>query len=443
MNLWKLSWSYLRSKALSTSLSLVLVGLGVGLTSFLLLLNQQFRDRLYKNIEGINLVVAAKGSPLQMILSSVYHIDVPTGNIPIVDTKWMSKNRFIEKAIPMALGDSYKSHRIVGTDHRYVEHYGGKIASGKMWSADMEATIGSAVAERLKLGLNNKFYGAHGLGGDGHTHEEHAYRIVGILQPTGTVIDQLILTNVSSVWRVHEGHGDHEIPANDSTATDTTHAHHDHSGHDHAHHDHAAPDTLAPISEEGKEVTAYLVQFKKFKDETTGNMETSPMARVTVTKAIDEHFTSLGYADPPIQLQRLMDTTGVGLSAFQWIAILIVVISGFSVFISLYNSLKERKYELALMRVMGASRGKLFLMVVMEGLVVAAMGFVLGELLSHVGMSVLAGYLQDSYQYDFSGLMFLTSELYLFLGALGIGLLAALLPALQAYNVDISKTLAG
>ena len=123
----------------------------------------------------------------------------------------------------LALGDSYKGHRIVGTNHSYVEHYGGKLKYGKLWQADMEATIGSSVADRLKLRIGNLFYGAHGLGADdGHTHEEHAYKVVGVLEPTGTVLDQLLLTNVSSVWRVHEGHDD--PPAPDSLPTDSSHA---------------------------------------------------------------------------------------------------------------------------------------------------------------------------------------------------------------------------
>lgn len=440
MNLWKLSWSYLRSKPLNTALSMVLVALGVGLASFLLLMHQQFKDRLYKNIDGISLVIAAKGSPLQMILSSVYHIDVPTGNIPLSETTWLSKNRFIEKAIPMALGDSYRSFRIVGTDHRYIEHYKGQIAQGKLWEKDLEATIGSAVARRLNMRIGNTFYGSHGVvGDDAHTHEEHAYEVVGILQETGTVIDQLIFTNIASVWRMHEGH-DHEeetTPTTDSTATDTTHQH-DHAGHDH---DHAHGDTLAPISTEGKEVTAYLVQYKRIKNEETGEMESSPMARVAVTQAIDEHFTTLGYADPAIQLQRLLDMTGLGLTALQMLSWLIIGISAFSMFISLYSSLKERRYELALLRVMGASRRQLFVLVVLEGMLVALLGFLLGELLSHTAMSLLAEGLSKTYQYEFSGWIFLSYELLLGWGALLIGFFSALIPAWQAYQTDISRTL--
>ena len=207
MNLFKLSWKNLVSKPLNLGLSLLLVALGVGLTSILLLINKQFQDRLYNNIDGINMVVGAKGSPLQMILSSVYHIDVPTGNIPIKKTKWIKKSKFISKAIPLALGDSYKGYRIVGTDHQLPEHYKVRMDKGKLWENDMQACVGSKVAQKLKLKIGSTFHGAHGLINDGmHVHETHSYKVVGIFDQSSTVIDQLILTNLSSVWRVHEDH---------------------------------------------------------------------------------------------------------------------------------------------------------------------------------------------------------------------------------------------
>jgi putative ABC transport system permease protein len=462
MNLFKISWKNLVSKPLTMGLSLTLVALGVGLTSVLLLLNKQFQDRLYRNIDGINMVISAKGSPLQMILSSVYHIDVPTGNIPLKKTKWIKKSKFIGKSIPLALGDSYQGFRIVGTEQSLVEHYKAKVGIGKIWEKDMEACVGARVAQKLKLKIGSKFYGAHGLVNDGmHVHETHAYKVTGILDPTNTVLDQLILTNVASVWRVHEEH-DHEHPeteGNDSTKvvnnektanSDHSNHNHDHSDHNHADHnhdhDHAVHNhgsdnkeaDLKPISDEGKEITAMLISFAK---DQTGN--TSTMASVQIPKIIDETegLEELGYAVPAIQLQRLMDNMGLGASFILVLAMIIIGISAFSVFISLYNSMKERKYEVALMRTMGAKRFQLFMMVSLEGILIAFFGFIIGMFISHLGMSMLAGYLESTYQYTFTGMMFLKEELYLFVGTLVVGFFAALIPAWQTYKTDISKTL--
>ncbi len=230
MNLFKLSWKNLVSKPLSMGLSMILVALGVGLTSILLILNKQFQDRLYKNIDGINMVVAAKGSPLQMILSSVYHIDVPTGNIPLKKTRWLNKSKFVGNAIPLALGDSYKGFRIVGTDSLLSEHYKVRVNKGKLFKKDMEATVGSKVAKKLNLKIGDKFHGSHGLVNDGlHIHETYPYSVVGIFEESNTVIDQLILTNVASVWRVHEEH-DHE---HDEVEHDQSDDELNHDGHNH------------------------------------------------------------------------------------------------------------------------------------------------------------------------------------------------------------------
>jgi putative ABC transport system permease protein len=515
MNLLKLSWNYLADKPFSTLLSTILVALGVSLTSILFLLNKQFQDRLYKNIEGIDLVVGAKGSPLQMILSSVYHIDAPTGNIPLKESFVVTKNPYVEKAIPLALGDSYNGFRIVGTDSQYVAHFNAKVAKGRLVDNDLEVNVGARAAEKLGLKLGDNFYGSHGLVEEGgHVHETYAYEVVGILEETNLILDQLILTNVSTVWRMHDDHGhdhdehdhgdtddheghdhgdadDHEghdhgdaddHKGHDHGDTDDheghdhgdahaheghdhgdaddhkghdhgdAHAHeghdhgdaHDHKGHDHGDaHDHEGHDhkpkvakILPPISKEGKEVTAYLVQYKK-----DGQGNTSMRAVVEAAQIIEDNSESLGYAKPAIQLQRLLEMTGLGMDFLTILAFIIILISAFSMFISLYSSLKERRYEMALMRVMGATPAKLFVIIILEGILVAAAGLILGLLISHIGVQAMAADLEETYKYNFSGFIFLKEELYLGLGALFIGFLAAVLPAFQAYNADISETL--
>lgn len=443
MNLFSLSWKYIRAKPLANLLNVILVALGVALTSVLLLINSQFEERLYRNIEPIHLVVGAKGSPLQMILSSVYHIDIPTGNIPLSESYLVTKNPYVEKAIPLALGDSYKTYRIVGTTTDYIDLYKAEIKEGQLFKADLEVVIGARVAKKLGMKLGDKFNGAHGLVADDkmHAHKEHSYTVVGILQPSGTILDALILTNVSSVWLVHEEH-DHDHEEHD-------HEEHDHEGHDHgteehvhdencnhAHDEEPAADSAA-INLEGKEVTAYLVVYKRDK---TGNV--SAMADQMVPRIIGDNSEKMGVARPAWELQRLLDLTGMGSQFLKILAYVIIFISALSMFISLYNSLKERRYELAVMRVMGASRGRLFSLILLEGFWVAILGLVIGFAFSHLGMSILSVYLEKAYQYEFSGAVFLLSEVFLTVVILLVGFLSAFIPALQAYNTDISNTLA-
>ena len=133
---------------------------------------------------------------------------------------------------------------------------------------------------------------------------------------------------------------------------------------------------------------------------------------------------------------------GVGQDALRWLAFIIMGVSGLSIFISLFSSLRDRRYELALMRTMGASPGKLFAMIIMEGLLLAIFGYLIGLAISHGGMELLAGEMKAAYRYTFTGRTFLLEEGYLLLGALAVGFVAAVIPAIQARNTDISETLA-
>ncbi|MEM6317516.1 MAG: FtsX-like permease family protein [Bacteroidota bacterium] len=434
MNPLKLSWKNLIDKPLSMTLSLVLFALGVGLISLLLLLNKQLQEQFDKNLAGINLVVGAKGSPLQLILSSMYHIDSPTGNIPIKSAKALMnpKHPLIEKAIPLSMGDSHKGYRIVGTTHDLPDLYGGKLGSGNLWNEDMEVTIGATVADKLSLGLGDEFYSSHGFVIDDNLEHRDAapLKVTGIFEPTGSVLDQLILTNTQSIWKVHDSH-DHEEGEN--------HDHSDHEGHDdgdHVGHDHDKETTDSYLSgttrliaAEDQSVTSLLIKFKN------NNYRTLNMQR-----NINEN-TDMQAATPAFEINRLYSMLGTGTDALQMLAYVIVFVSGLSIFISLFSSLRERKYELALMRVMGASPAKLFVLIILEGLILAVLGYLIGIALSHISMEILANYMSDAYRYSFSGLLFLKQELYLLFGALGIGLIAAIIPAFQAKNTDISRTL--
>lgn len=414
MNLLKLSWKNLINKPLAMTLSLILFALGVGLISMLLLLNKQLEDKFDKNLAGIDLVIGAKGSPLQLILCSMYHIDSPTGNISIKEARpFMNpKHPLIKKAIPLSLGDSYEMYRIVGTTHDLPELYGAKPREGKLWEADFDVTLGAAVAAELGMTIGDQFHSSHGFVKDSNLEHSDAqdFKVVGILAPSGSVVDQLILTNSQSIWKVHEHGG---MPG---------------SG-EHTEHVDTVVATKALIDEVDQDITSLLIQFKNRSFQT-----------LNLGRSINEN-TDMQAASPAIEINRLHEMVGTGEDALRKLALIIVFVSGLSIFIALFDSLRDRRYELALMRVMGASRGKLFVLIILEGLLLAAIGFVIGIALSHIGMEVLAGYMKSAYRYTFSGWMFLNEEWILLLAALGIGVLAAIIPAIQASRTDISETL--
>ena len=409
MNLLGLSAAYLRARTLNAALNVLLLGLGVGTIVVLLLFSHQLEQRLERDARGIDLVVGAKGSPLQLILSSVYHVDIPTGNIPLEEAEKLKTNPLIKATVPLALGDSFEGFRIVGTDHDYVALYEGQTAAGRLWQKPFEAVLGSEVVARTKLKVGDTFVGSHGIVEAGEKHEHSPYTIVGLLAPTGTVLDRLVLTSVESVWEVH-GQGHHAEEHEDED---------EHAGAGHAKEQHVQP----------QEVTAVLVQYS------------SPMAAALLPRQINSQ-TALQAASPAFESARLLDIVGVGVETVQAFALILILCAGLSVFIALYNALRERSYDLAVMRSLGASRGKLLAAMLIEGLILAALGAALGLILGHLMTEVLGASLSASQRMHITGRTFVPGELLLILLALVVGLVSALLPAVLAYRTDISRTLA-
>ncbi|QKZ15458.1 ABC transporter permease [Spirosoma sp. KUDC1026] len=421
MNLFRISWSNLKDKPLNSFLSGLLMTFGITIISLLLLLNKQLDDQFRKNIRGIDMVLGAKGSPLQLILSSIYQIDSPTGNIPMEEAEKLTRNPMIKTAIPLAMGDNYRSFRIVGTNKKYLDHFGATVAQGRLFQKDLEVVIGPRVAQVTGLKLGDTFAGSHGLDEGGDVHGDTKYKVVGVLNGSNTVADQLVLTPVSSVWAIH----DHEHE--EGEAHEEHDEHHDEGeGHDeheegevHEDHDH---------EEAPREITSMLIKFR------------NPLGMM-IARGINSN-SKLQAALPNIEINRLFSLFGVGIETLRGLAIVIMLISGISVFVSLYNSLKERRYEMALMLSMGATRAQLFGMLLLEGLVLALIGFVLGILVSRVGLWLFSASVSSEYHYDLAAFGILPEEWILLGVAILIGLLAAALPAIGVYRMNISRTLA-
>ena len=434
-----LAWKNLTNRPLSLLLTLVLFALGVGLTSLLLLLNKQLTDKFEKNLAGVDIVVGAKGSPLQLILANMYHIDAPTGNISLQSAKPFLNPRhpLIKKSVPLSLGDSYKTYRIVGTLHDFLGFYNAELAEGQLWQIPLEAVIGTTVAERTGLKIGTTFSSNHGLDENGGEHEDAKFKVVGILKPTGTVIDQLILTATQSIWTVHE-HAKAELAGEETEHSAET-----------------PPSVSKAIPKENSTDSSFLIHHSSITDDRTALLQADSTHQITslllqfkmrnvqtlnFQRNLNQN-TDMQAATPALEINRLYEMMGVGEKALRALALLIIVVSGLSIFIALFNSLKERQYELALMRVMGAGRSRLFLLIVCEGILLSIIGFCIGIALSHGAMQVLAKYMSDAYRYSFSGWMWLKEEWLLLGGAVFIGFLAAVIPALSAYRQDISRTL--
>ena len=200
-----MSFRLIKEKRLSSFLSILLLAFGVGLISLMLSVEKQIDDTFRNNLKGIDLVVGAKGSPLQIILSSVYHIDAPTGNISAKDAKAVAKSPFVTSAIPLGYGDSYKGFKILGTTPSYLDLYSSQFRKGSIFENSFDVVLGSNSSESLGLKIGDRFYGNHGLASESiEEHSDHAYVVVGVLEKSNSVLDNLILTSLNSVWNTHE-----------------------------------------------------------------------------------------------------------------------------------------------------------------------------------------------------------------------------------------------
>ena len=399
----------------TTALSLLLAALGAGLISLILLLNWQLEQQFDRNLAGIDLVVGAKGSPLQLMMSSMYHISSPTGNVPLDGVKPFlnPQHPYIELGVPLSLGDSYRGRRIVGTRPSFLNLYGAELAQGGMWTEVMDVVAGATAARELDLTLGSTFRSSHGLiEDDDLTHRDAPeFRVVGILAPTGTVADLILLTPTESLWAVHDTHD------------------HDEEEHDHTAHVYDVAQDLSRYAD--RSITSVLIKFK-------GNSVTA----LNMQRSINEN-TEMQAVTPSIQLAELYATVGQGEQVLRQLGYVVVGVSILSIFIGLYSSLDRRRGELALLRSLGAGPGKLFGLLLLEGTITAVVGALLGLLISHVGLAFIARYFSDAYRYDFQALVFLPEEGWLLIGAVIVGILAASIPAWRAARVDVHRTLGG
>lgn len=399
MKTLSLAWTYLWSRPLGAALNLLLLSLGLASITFLLLVSHQLNKAFERDLQGIDLVVGAKGSPMQLILSGVFHIDVPPGNISLKAVQELQQHPMVARLIPISLGDSLRGFRIVGTSHAYITHYQATLAQGQLWTQPMQVVLGATTARQLGLALGNTFVGTHGLGAGGHAHGDSIYTVVGILAPSASVLDRLILTDTASVWKVHE----------DYTAVD---------------------DEDRQIMMEEREITLALITYR------------SPLAAVSLPRYVNTS-TDMQAAAPALEITRLLSMLGLGTDVLRAFAGVLLLTAGLSVFIALWSAVRERRGDLALLRMLGAPPRKVAALLLLEALWLGALAAVLGVLAGQGMAAGLAWLLQLDNSLLIGGMVWPTGLWVVPAVALGVSLVAAILPALGAYRVSVLELLQG
>lgn len=396
MNALRLVFAQLKRRPQQTVLSVLLLVLGVATLVFVVTLNAQIVRQITRDVQGIDVVVGAKGSPLQLILSAVYHVDIPTGNVPLTALEQMRAHKLVKQVIPVSLGDNVQGFRIVGTEPALIEHYGGRFATGSLWQQKMQAVLGADVARRTGLAVGAEFFGAHGVAADGPLHDDVAYRVVGVLAPTGTVLDRLAMTAVDSIWFTHEGEAD---------------------------------DEERKILQAEREVTALLVRYA------------SPLAAALMPRQINAE-PRLMAAVPAAELARLFAVVGVGIETMRAFAGILFVAALLALFVALMNALEERRYDIAVLRMLGASRGRVAGLLLLEAWLLAFVSLLAGVALGMLALHVVGLWLAQSRSFGVSAWHWTPELVAVLLTCFAVATLAGAIPAWRAGRMDVHATLA-
>ena len=371
---------------------MLLMVLGMTIITVSILVNQITKDTFNKNNPNLDVVVGAKGSPLQLVLSSIHHIDIPTGNISYKNAKNIIKHPAIKFGVPISLGDNFQNFRIVGTDKKLFKLYNAQLETGSIWEKPMQAVIGYNVATLTKLKIEKFFVGSHGMIDTGDIHAEQPYKVVGILKRTGTVLDNLIITSLESVWSLHSNKND------------------------------------ALMNDNNLEVTALLLKYK------------NKTSAFSFPRLINKN-TNMQAASPNLEISKLFKLTGEAHKVINYLSVLIVSLSFAGILFTLLNNISERKYDLAILRTLGFTKEKIFSIILIEGMTISFLGSFIGlmfggiiykciEYFSLLGKNIITG------QFEF-----ISELIMLWFIILIISFLACLIPCIKAYKQNIRSTL--
>jgi putative ABC transport system permease protein len=405
MDLMRLAWRLLWARPLGTALNLLLLTLGLASLAFVLQARERVDRAFERDLAGIDAVVGAKGSPLQLILAGVFHLDVPPGNIALADAQRLATHPQVAQLIPLSLGDNLQGFRIVGTTPDYPAHFGATLVQGAWWRAPMQAVLGAEAARRTGLAVGAVFAGAHGLGAGGAVHDQTPYQVSGVMAPCACVLDRLVLTATESVWQVHDDL--HATGGMDPTER---------------------AELQAALAED-REITLALVRYR------------TPLAAASFPRFVNQQ-TPMQAAAPAVEVTRLLGLVGVGTQVLRALAATLLVVAALSVFIALWGAVRERRADLALLRLLGAPPRRVAALLLCQAVWLAALASALALLGTRALTLAAAWRWRDLpvaawLQVDAAPMAWLPVPLLAF----SVALLAALIPAVGAYRVDVHSLL--
>lgn len=411
------------AKKLRSFLTIFSIATAILLIISIVNISSQLNSNIKDNAAHYDVLLGAKGSSTQLILSTLFFYDAPLGNISKHYLESIEKDLRVNCAVPIGMGDNYKGYRIIGTVPEYFDGINYTIDKGELFKEEKEAVIGSTVARMTGLTIGSEFSGSHGIGkesdsvGD-HHHDDFKYKVVGILKPTRTPNDMAVFTHIKSVWGVHGIHAEHEEDDHHEDGTheeDVSHEGEQHGETEH-HHDH------------DKIITAILIKSKGFSE---GYQITQEYNGKDDVQAIN----------PAATLRQLLNTISVGEKVATLIAYISVVLSIITLFIVMLSAASERMKDIAVLRALGANRTTVFNIILLEALSISVLGSVIGFVLSHLSIHIAGGAIASKLGLYINGMSISPTEHIIIFTAIVLSTLAGIIPGITVYKTDVTKHL--
>ncbi|MHB8899116.1 MAG: ABC transporter permease [Thermoguttaceae bacterium] len=533
MNLWKIALRSVQHRRLASGLTALSIGLGVALVVGVMVIHGVVSHTFRRSGEGYDLIVGAKGSRLELVLNTVYHIGKPVGTLPYEYYEEFESGRFagdVDLAVPCCVGDSYRDFRVIGTtpdmfdelpfarrqdeiddepestepavdqsrpfdqdslerkeETRRLEQ--DKFADSKKlfsqgenfgWGNFYDAVIGATVARKTDLKVGDKFRPGHGVDTDqGEEHDE--FTVVGILKPTGTANDRGVFVNIEGFWLIHSGgHYDEKLdvmpeegaaaetaaaPAADDGHSGDGHSAHGHAGEEHAEHTaepaakpdtqpdaahptagHPEPHDAAPAAagagEDGHEAHEHEHQGERRVTAILVRTDDKRIAGAMALPKIINQENDAQAAMPAEEVTRLLEGIIGNIQAVLLVfAVMIVIVAGIGMMVSIYNSMSERRHEIAVMRALGARRTTVMAIILLESILLSLGGGILGIVLGHGLIGLLAPQIMEQTGVVVHALQFQPVELILIPGLIFMASIVGYLPAVIAYRTEVAESL--
>ncbi|CAL4869323.1 hypothetical protein MMA231_03615 (plasmid) [Asticcacaulis sp. MM231] len=404
MSLWSLSFKYLLRRWGGALLTVIVGALGIALIGTVMNLAEDVPSAVKKALGGADMVVGPKGSELDLVMCCALHITPTRGLVSYRAAAEAVKNPYVKASAPVALGDSYNGTRILWTTPAIVGIYDAKLAQGRMWSGGMEAVVGAGAARSQHLTIGSKMISTHGLDIGGELHRNAAYTVVGILKPNGSVIDRLILADLKSIRVVHVDIDDPD----EQGPTQVAGQGYDKDG--------------MPIA-----ISAMVAKFS------------SPIAAAITPRQIST-TTDLTAANPELEMARLSALVRPVFNIMVLFGVLFGIVAACMAAISLVSGLNQRARDLALLRILGASRFKVARMAFQESLILVHGAFLLGIAVM-AGLGSLVADRMLSYGLLISNWPSLRELLLIYVGTLVLALLASIIPVVRVAASSVEEGL--